>query len=657
MSISWLVPLQHVQRSFRAGVALLAALPLVPLNPGAGDGAVAGRVTDKAGNPVPHAQVIVVGTSLSSVTDARGGYRIARVAAGAWTLRASLVGYVRAEATGVQVVPGRTTMQHFVLEASTRQLQEITSADASGQRAEPRGRDEVRKMTPPRAIPQGVNRPNGMAQGATGFHGGQVQHNTEDYRYFKDNGFKQAGVDPLSTFAIDVDGASYANVRRFLTTGQKPPADAVRIEELVNYFPYNHEAPTGRDPFGVTTSQMPAPWAPAHRLVMVGIQGKRIEAGDLPPANLVFLLDVSGSMQSADKLPLVKRAFRLLVDQLRPQDRVAIVVYAGAAGLVLPSTPGSNKTAITSAIEQLEAGGSTAGGAGIKLAYDIAKQNFIAEGNNRVILATDGDFNVGVSSEGELVRLIEERKKEGTFLTVLGFGTGNLKDSRMEALANKGNGHYAYVDDILEARKVFVAEMGGTLLTIAKDVKIQVEFNPARVSEYRLIGYENRMLEHQDFNDDTKDGGELGAGHTVTAIYEVVPSGVERAGSTGVDPLKYRKPAPSGQGSGELATVKLRYQPPAGSTSQLITRVVRDEPGQGGTESLRFAAAVVQYGMLLRNSDDRGSASWDGALNLAKANMGRDPGGYRSEFVRLVDVARGLYGEVETARADETGAE
>lgn len=623
-------------------LALLAALPFVPLDAGGGKGAIAGRITDRTGNPIAQAEVLVVGTATRTVTDGRGGYRLAQVDEGTWTLRVTVAGYQKTEVVGVVVRTGATTVQHVTLLPGSAAAPEVARVNTAGQRQEAKVADEAVVMTLPRGP---VSR--GLASMAA-----PGQFNTEDYRYFRDNGFKQASVDPLSTFAIDVDGASYANVRRFLTSGQKPPADAVRIEELVNYFPYQHEGPRGTEPFGVTTAQMPAPWAPAHRLVMVGIQGRKIEAGAMPPANLVFLLDVSGSMQSPDKLPLVKRAFRLLVDQLRPEDRVAIVVYAGAAGLVLPSTAGSNKPAIMAAIDQLEAGGSTAGGAGIKLAYDVAKQNFIAEGNNRVILATDGDFNVGVSSEGELVRLIEERKKEGTFLTILGFGTGNLKDSRMEALANKGNGNYSYVDDILEARKVFVSELGGTLLTIAKDVKIQVEFNPARVSEYRLIGYENRMLEHQDFNDDTKDGGELGAGHTVTAIYEVVPAGVERVGSKGVDPLKYQRPAGAGGGS-ELATVKLRYQPPAGGSSLLISRAIQDQPGSRGTESLRFAAAVVQYGMLLRNSDYKGAASWDGALTLAKANMGADPGGYRSEFVRLVDVARGLYGQqAEQARAE-----
>lgn len=616
-------------------LALAAVLPLVPLNPGSDTGALAGRITDRAGHSVPNAAVTVAGTNLHVLADARGGWHITRIAAGTYDLEVSATGFVRATVRGVTVEPGRTTVRNITLEPAAAREDEVSTVQSV-----PEQRPQDASTIAPRQERTQVPVPAGAGLVTRRL---APEFSTEDYRYFRDNGFKQAGVDPLSTFAIDVDGASYANIRRFLTSGQRPPADAVRIEELVNYFPYGHAVPQGRDPFGVTIAQMAAPWAPQHRLVMVGIRGRQVEAAAMPPANLVFLIDVSGSMQSPDKLPLVKRAFRLLVDQLRPEDRVAIVVYAGAAGLVLPSTPGSNKPAIIAAIESLEAGGSTAGGAGIRLAYDVAKANFQAEGNNRVILATDGDFNVGVSSEGELVRLVETRKQEGTFLTVLGFGTGNLKDSRMEALADHGNGHYAYVDDILEARKVFVSELGGTLLTIARDVKVQVEFNPAQVSEYRLIGYENRMLEHQDFNDDARDGGELGAGHTVTALYEVVPVGVTRAGKGSVDPLRYRQPEAAGR-STELATVKLRYQPPAGGTSRLITRVVPDQPSARGSESLRFAAAVVEFGMLLRSSEYRGESSWEEASRLARANVGSDPGGYRSEFVRLIEVARGMPG-------------
>ena len=509
-------------------------------------------------------------------------------------------------------------------------------------------RDEVAKAAAPsvRALGYAMDSGSHMRLPAS-----RQQFDTEDYHNFKDNGFQRPATAPLSTFAIDVDAASYSNVRRFLTQGQRPPADAVRVEELINYFPYDYPDPTGSDPFSVTTAQMPAPWAPDHRLVLIGLQGRRIDARELPPSNLVFLLDVSGSMASPDKLPLVQRAFRLLVEQLRPQDRVAIVVYAGAAGLVLPSTPGSDKRTILAALDELQAGGSTAGGEGIKLAYQVAQQNHLANGNNRVILATDGDFNVGVSSEGELVRLIESKKQQGTYLTVLGFGTGNLKDSRMEALADKGNGHYAYVDDIMEARKVFVQEMGATLVTIAKDAKIQVEFNPAQVAEYRLIGYENRLMAAEDFNDDAKDGGELGAGHAVTAIYEIVLVGKGGTG-TSVDPLKYQAPRNTGAASDELITVKLRYQPPVGTgASKLVSRTVLRDDGARGNENLRFAAAVAEYGMLLRNSAYKAQSNWDNVLTLARENLGSDPGGYRAEFLRLAEVARGMSGGPE----DEVG--
>ena len=351
------------------------------------------------------------------------------------------------------------------------------------------------------------------------------EFNTEEYGRITENDFLEAVNHPLSTFSIDVDTASYSNVRRFLNQGQLPPADAVRIEELINYFKYDYPQPEGDHPFSITTELATCPWEPAHKLIHIGLQGKRIPLANAPANNLVFLIDTSGSMDEPDKLPLLKSAFKLLTDQLREQDHVAIVVYAGAAGLVLPATSGSDKKTILSAIDKLEAGGSTAGGAGINLAYEVARRSFIPTANNRVILATDGDFNVGVSSDGELLRLIERERESGVFLTVLGFGTGNIKDSKMELLADQGNANYAYVDTIREARKVLVSELGGTLNTIAKDVKIQVEFNPANVQAYRLIGYENRLMRAEEFNDDKKDAGELGAGHSVTALYEIIPVG------------------------------------------------------------------------------------------------------------------------------------
>jgi len=466
-----------------------------------------------------------------------------------------------------------------------------------------------------------------------------VEHNTEEYGRFEENTFLRAIDNPLSTFSIDVDRASYANVRRFLTKGQRPPRDAVRIEEMINYFTYDYPEPSGSDPFAVTTELTSCPWSETHRLLLVGLQGKRIKTTDLPPTNLVFLIDTSGSMMSSDKLGLVKQSLRLLVDQLREDDRVAIVAYAGSAGLVLPSTPGTDKATITAAIEELEAGGSTAGGEGILLAYKVAKDNFVERGNNRVVLATDGDFNVGITSDGELERLIEQKRGDGIFLTVLGFGSGNLKDSKMELLADKGNGNYAYIDSLDEARKTLVHEMGATLLTIAKDVKIQIEFNPARVGAYRLIGYENRLLRKEDFNNDKKDAGELGAGHSVTALYEIIPPGVNVPNAT-VDALKYQKTAPSG--GAELATVKLRYKEPAGDTSRLLTHVVADETTPTMSDNVRIAAAVAQFGMILRDSANKGTASLASIEELATSVRAEDVGGYRRDFLTMVKSARSL---------------
>ena len=471
--------------------------------------------------------------------------------------------------------------------------------------------------------------------------------NRETYERIQENPFRRVSSNPLSTFSIDVDSASYSNIRRLINQGQRPPQDAVRIEELINYFNYDYPQPEGNQPFSITTETAPAPWNQNHKLVHIGLQGKNISTENLPASNLVFLLDVSGSMEDASKLPLLKSALRMLVNELRDQDRVSIVVYAGAAGIVLPPTPGNQKEKILDAIDQLQAGGSTAGGEGIKLAYKLAQSNLIKSGNNRVILATDGDFNVGISSDNELVRLIEQKRNQGVFLTVLGFGTGNLQDSKMEKLADKGNGNYAYIDNELEAKKVLVKEIGGTLLTIAKDVKIQVEFNPAQVQAYRLIGYENRQLENEDFNDDQKDAGELGAGHSVTALYEIIPVGVKSdVKLPEVDSLKYQQKtiAQREYPSNELMQVKLRYQQPNQTTSQLITATVVDR-GLKFTETsnnFKFSAAVAEFGMLLRDSQYQGNASFDQVLQLASQSQGEDLDGYRAEFIRLVQSSKSL---------------
>jgi Ca-activated chloride channel family protein len=469
------------------------------------------------------------------------------------------------------------------------------------------------------------------------------QFNTEEYGRIDENPFLRTADNPLSTFSVDVDRAAYSNVRRFLRDGQRPPRDAVRIEELVNYFTYDYPDPAGTQPFSVTTEVTGCPWNEQHRMLLVGLQGRRMKTADLPPNNLVFLIDVSGSMMQANKLPLVKQGLELLVNQLRPQDRVAIVVYAGNAGLVLPSTPGSDKGSILSAIQALEAGGSTAGGAGIKLAYDVARDNFLDRGNNRVILATDGDFNVGTSGDGALEQLIESERRDHISLTVLGFGTGNTKDSKMELLADKGNGNYAYIDTLSEARKVLVQEMGATLFTIAKDVKLQIEFNPAKVASYRLIGYENRLLRKEDFNNDAKDAGDIGAGHSVTALYELVPPGAEDVTTSSVDPLKYQT-THAAAGSPELLTLKLRYKEPSSETSKLMTYPVNDSGATlaSGSDNARFAAAVAEFGMLLRNSQNKGDASYDEVRQLAQKSMGRDFEGYRHDFLAMIGDAQRL---------------
>ena len=469
-----------------------------------------------------------------------------------------------------------------------------------------------------------------------------VRHNTEEYTKLDDNIFRDPRNHPRSTFSIDVDAASYANIRRFLDQGRMPYPDAVRIEEMINYFDYQYKAPKGQHPFSVNTEVSFAPWQPEHLLVHIGLQGKKLNYEELKPSNLVFLIDVSGSMRSPNKLDLLKKAFKLLVNNLDDRDRVALVVYAGAAGVVLDSTPASEREKILAALEKLEAGGSTAGGAGIQLAYKVAKENHIPEGNNRVILATDGDFNVGTSSTSELTRLIEQKRQSGIFLTICGFGMDNYKDGRMESISNAGNGNYFYIDNIMEANKVFVKEMRATLFTIAKDVKIQIEFNPEKVQAYRLIGYENRMLQSEDFNDDKKDAGELGAGHTVTALYEIIPVGVESEHVKNVDNLKYQSsPSTTDQYSNELMTVKLRYKKPAEEKSRLLSEIITNKPVtlKKSSDNFRFSAAVAQFGMLLRDSKFKGHSTYDAVLELARGANGSDAEGYRAEFEQLVKKA------------------
>lgn len=465
----------------------------------------------------------------------------------------------------------------------------------------------------------------------------------ERYAEINENPFLETKQAPLSTFSIDVDTASYSNVRRFINQGTMPPKDAVRIEELINYFDYDYPQPVGNVPFSVTNEVAVCPWNSKHKIVSIGLQGKKIALDNTPPSNLVFLVDVSGSMNSYDKLPLLKQGLKILTNQLKAQDRVAIVVYAGSSGLVLPST--NDKNEIIRALENLESGGSTNGGQGIQLAYKIAQENFINNGNNRVILATDGDFNVGMTNDNELVRLIEEKRKGNIYLSVLGFGTGNLNDSMMEKLADKGNGNYAYIDSAEEARKALGQQVAGTLYTIAKDVKIQVEFNPAKVAGYRLLGYENRLLAAKDFNDDKKDAGEIGAGHSVTALYEIVPAG-QKVENDGIE-LKYSQVQPSETNfSDELLTVKLRYKEPKAENSQLLTIGLLDKNVsiENASDNLKFASAVAQFGLIMRESRFKGNSNFNNLKNLSNSSIGSDLKGYRKDFINLAEKANRLKG-------------
>jgi Ca-activated chloride channel family protein len=616
----------------RFTLAVLALYLLTFLGLTAADrGTLTGVVLDAAGRPLAGAVVRLTGpTPRVAESDARGAFTFADLLPGTYQIRAELTGFTPATATAA-VQPGVTTRQVLSLIAGAPPLPDTSSRDRS-KSAQEQGLSAPLVAAPmPATAPPAV----GLARRSAG------PFNTEAYDHLDENPFRRVAVDPLSTFSIDVDTASYANVRRFLTSGALPPAGAVRIEELINYFRFSYPQPARGEPFSVTTEVADCPWNPAHKLALIGLQGRAMPHDDPPARNLVFLVDVSGSMNSADKLPLVRHGLRMLVDTLTARDRVAIVVYAGSSGLVLPSTPGDRKTRIHEAIANLEAGGSTNGAQGIQLAYRTAREQFVRGGVNRVILATDGDFNVGVTSQDALVRLIEEERASGVFLSVLGVGTGNLKDSTMEKLADKGNGNYAYLDSLHEARKVLVAEAGATLITIAKDVKLQVEFNPQTVEGYRLIGYENRLLRHEDFNDDRKDAGEIGAGHSVTALYEIVPAGVPMAGAN-VDPLKYHEPvARRGNAGDELLTVKLRYKAPDRDESRLLS-VALAKGTREMTANTGFASAVAEVGLLLRRSPHAARASYEAAIARARRFRGEDADGYRAEFIKLAELAASL---------------
>lgn len=600
---------------------------------------VTGKVTDETGAALAGVSVHVKGTNTGVSSDVNGSFRITAPGSNS-TLVFSAAGYITTEIK----INGRTTIS-ITLKAASQTMQEVVVVGmAQKQRKAMTGSVTTLYGAPPSsAYYQPVY--DQIQQYRTDKDGIKEDFNREGYDKITENRFLKVTDNPLSTFSIDVDAASYSNIRRFLNQGQLPPAGAVRIEEMVNYFTYQYPQPVKNEPFSINTEISDAPWNKDHKLVLIGLQGKKIPMENLPASNLVFLIDVSGSMQDPLKLPLVKASMKILVDQLREEDKISMVVYAGAAGLVLEPTSGSEKTKIKDAIDKLEAGGSTAGGAGIKLAYKTARENFVKDGNNRVILCTDGDFNVGESSDDAMERLIEQERKSGVFLTVLGYGMGNYQDAKMQKLADKGNGNHAYIDGISEAKKVLVNEFGGTLFTIAKDVKLQVEFNPAKVQGYRLIGYENRMLAKEDFNDDKKDAGELGSGHTVTALYEVIPVGVKSDFLQKVDSLKYQKnttPLISSSQTDEILTVKFRYKAPDGDVSKLIEHPVLDKQVALAktSDNFRFAAAVAQFGLLLRQSEYKSTASYDNVLNLARKAKGYDEEGYRSEFVRLVESAR-----------------
>jgi len=595
---------------------------------------VTGKVTDnETGDPLVGVFIAEKGTKNGTVTNIKGDYSVS-VKQGS-TLVFSYIGYIKQEVNvtkstiNVSLKPDKQLLEEKVVVAhATQEMRApaISISDVKSVEAYEIVADAISYVASPRYS--------------------YDSENNESYSSFAENRFKDAKTDPLSTFSLDVDVASYSNVRRMINQGRKPEKDAVRVEQFINYFSYDYPNPTGKHPIHIQTETQACPWNKDHLLVRIGVKAKEVPAENIPASNFVFLIDVSGSMYSPNRLPLVKSSLKLLTNNLRDKDRVAIVVYAGAAGEVLPSTSGADKQKIFEALDALEAGGSTAGGAGIELAYKVAQKNFIKGGNNRIILCTDGDFNVGVSSEKGLENLIEEKRQTGVYLTILGYGMGNYKDSKLQILSQKGNGNHAYIDNLQEANRVLVQEFGSTMYAVAKDVKMQVEFNPAYFSAYRLVGYESRLLNKEDFNDDTKDAGELGAGHTVTAFYEIIPVGVKNPYGS-VDELKYQKPATSeftqGLKNNEMMTVKLRYKPLDSENSILMEMpVMLSDRNKAPSADYTFASAVAMFGQLLRNSDFKGTSTYDGVVALARKGLGEDRQGYRREFLRLAEAMKQL---------------
>jgi Ca-activated chloride channel homolog len=623
-------------------------------------------VDEKTGESLVGASIKVIGTKIATVTDYDGKFRLKTYRGK--SLLVSYVGYKSQEVTVKEdflkillednsqelkevVVMGYGTATRGACSSSVSTIKakslNVTHSSSIGYALQ--GCVAGLKIKGARASSNKTTTPiNGSAMNSGIPPTQNYISNDEEYSSYKENRFLTSKEQPLSTFSLDVDAASYSNIRRIINQGSIPPKDAVRIEELINYFSYNYPNPTGKDPVSISHEITPCPWDNAHKLIKIGVKAREIPSESLPASNFVFLLDVSGSMDSPNKLPLVKSSIKLLTNNLRKKDRVAIVVYAGAAGVVLESTEGTDKQKILEAVENLQAGGSTAGGQGIELAYQIAQKNFIADGNNRIILCTDGDFNVGVSSNEGLESLIESKRKSSIFLTALGYGMGNYKDSKLQILAQKGNGNHAYIDNIQEANKVLVNEFGSTMYTVAKDVKLQVEFNPQFINAYRLVGYESRLLNKEDFNDDTKDAGELGAGHTVTALYELIPVGIENKYG-GVDPLKYQKNETtaankSTDSSGqELLTIKLRYkEPQADSSKKMEIPIMANEITNHPSPDFRFAMGIAMFGQLLKNSDFKGSATYDKVLEEINHGLGEDNHGYRREFVRIVESVKQL---------------
>jgi len=610
---------------------------------------IAGKVIDKdTQEPLIGANVVLDATSWGAATDINGLFKIKNVPAGIYTIKTSYVGYDSQSIENVILGKNDSLFFTVVLEVNFT-LPEVVIQDKK--LFEEKSTNTVRVIDSEQinhlpvnglenyfSLQSGIISDNDIRYPSDAF-------NTEEYGLILENDFLDSYSNPLSTFSIDVDAASYSNARRFIMSGSLPPKDAVRIEEFVNYFDYDYPKPEGDNPFSIFTEMSKCSWNKDNYLVHIGIKGKELTDEERRPGNFVFLIDVSGSMEPENKLPLLKKSYKMMVNNLSSKDRIAIVVYAGAAGLILPSTQAIEKEKIIEAIERLQAGGSTAGGQGIQLAYRIAKENFIKDGNNRIILATDGDFNVGVSSTSEMVRLVEEKKKEGIYLTVLGFGMGNYKDDRLEQIADKGNGNYYYIDNILEAKKVLGHEIMSTLFTIAKDVKIQIEFNPAKVKSYRLIGYENRLLKKEDFEDDTKDAGELGAGHTVTALYEIVPVNDVSALKNN-EVLKYQKNnlTKLALESDEVLTLNLRYKETDEEASKLISNILKENKNdlESSSENLKFSSAVVQFAMLLRDSKYKGKSNFESILKLAEESKGEDKFGYREEFITLVRMAKRL---------------